>query len=58
MTEPEKHAGGRPTVMTPEVVLKLEEAFKVDATDEKACALAGIGESTYYDLFPGVPSGS
>lgn len=47
MTEPETKLG-RPTVMTAEVILKLEEAFKCDATDGEACAFAGIGESTYY----------
>src|SRR4051812_14240705 len=40
---------GRKTVMTPEVVRKLEEAFSMDCTDEEACAFAGIGERTYYD---------
>jgi hypothetical protein len=39
---------GRPTVFTPEVVLKLEEAFKMDCTDGEACAYAGIGQATYY----------
>src|SRR5690349_21207215 len=40
---------GRKTVVTPEVVRKLEEAFSMDCTDEEACAFAGIGERTYYD---------
>ncbi|HYW81837.1 MAG TPA: hypothetical protein VFB30_01185 [Spirochaetia bacterium] len=35
---------GRKTVMTPEVVRKLEEAFSMDCTDEEACAYAGVGE--------------
>jgi hypothetical protein len=39
--------GGRPTVMTEEVMRKLEEAFSLDCTDEEACAYAGIGERTY-----------
>jgi hypothetical protein len=40
---------GRPTVMTDEVIRKLEEAFMMDATDGEACAFAGIGETAYYD---------
>ena len=49
MPEAETNKGGRPTVVTEAVVLKLEEAFRVDATDEEACSYAGIGERTYYD---------
>src|SRR4051812_44422694 len=37
---------GRPTVFTPEVILKLEEAFKLDCTDGEAGAYAGIGQAT------------
>lgn len=44
-----KNPGGRPTVITPDVVQKLEEAFKIDATDEEACAYANISGSTFYD---------
>lgn len=40
---------GRPTVMTPAVVQKLEQAFAIDATIEEACSYAGIARQTYYD---------
>lgn len=40
---------GRPTVMTPEVIAKLEEAFSNDATDLQACFLAGISKDALYD---------
>ncbi len=43
--------GGRPTVMTEEVVEKLIEAYKWDATTGEACRYAGISESTYYDHY-------
>lgn len=43
-----KHAGGRPTVITPNVVAKLTEAFKLDVTIEEACLYAGISKDTYY----------
>ena len=39
----------RPTVMTEDVLRKLEYAFTVGATDIEACFNAGIGESTLYD---------
>jgi len=39
---------GRPTVITPEVVSKLTEAFKLDVTVEEACLYAGISKDTYY----------
>ena len=40
---------GRPTVMTDEVIRKLEAAFMVGATDGEASCNAGIGISTLYD---------
>lgn len=39
---------GRPTVMTPETIAKLEEAFLNGASDKEACFIAGIGVSTLY----------
>ena len=36
----------RPTVMTPEVIAKLEEAFAWGCTDREACLWAGIAVST------------
>lgn len=38
----------RPTVMTPEVIAKLEEAFAWGCTDREACLHADIGMSTLY----------
>lgn len=40
---------GRPTVMTPEVVKKLEEAFALGCTDLEACLYADISKQTLYD---------
>lgn len=44
-----KHPGGRPTVMTPMVVKKLEEAFAVGCSDAEACFYAGIPKQTLYN---------
>ena len=44
-----KHAGGRPTVMTPEVIRKLEDAFSWGCTDLEACCFANIGKTALYD---------
>jgi hypothetical protein len=43
-----ENKGGRPTVMTEEVLQKLLEARADGATDVQACLLAEIGVSTYY----------
>ena len=43
-----KHPGGRPTVMTPETIGKLEQAFAYGASDKEACFYAGISRDTYY----------
>lgn len=43
-----KNLGGRPTVMTEEVVAKLVEGFKADFTIDEACRYAGIDQSTYF----------
>jgi len=43
---PSSTTTGRPTVMTEPVIRKLEEAFKVDATDEETCSYAGIAEAS------------
>ena len=40
---------GRPSVMTPEVIGKLEECFSVGATDLQACFIAGICKDALYD---------
>lgn len=39
----------RPTVMTEEVIAKLEEAFAWGCTDIEACLWADIGEKTLYN---------
>jgi len=44
-----KHAGGRPTVMTPDVVAKLEQAFAIDCTVVEACSYADISRDSFYD---------
>lgn len=38
----------RPTVMTTEVIAKLEEAFAWGCTDREACLWAGIAQPTLY----------
>lgn len=44
-----KNKGGRPPKMTPEVIGKLESAFKIGATDREACYYAGINPDTLYE---------
>lgn len=41
-------AGGRPTVMTEDVIRKLEDAFLMGCTDTEACLYASIVPSTLY----------
>lgn len=41
--------GGRPTVITPEVIRKLEDAFSIGASDLEACFVAGIGKTALYE---------
>ena len=40
---------GRPTVMTEEVVSKLEQAFSMGCSDLEACLFANISRQTLYD---------
>lgn len=40
---------GRPTVMTPDVIAKLEAAFTNAFSDEQACAYANISVDALYD---------
>jgi hypothetical protein len=40
---------GRKTVMTKDVLQKLEDAFMNSFSDQQACAYAGIGEATLYN---------
>lgn len=46
---------GRPTIMTPEIISKLEEVFSIGGSDEEACFYAGIGKSTLYNYQKGNP---
>jgi hypothetical protein len=46
---------GRPTVMTKEVIDKLEMAFKIGATDVEACAFAEISDKTLYNYQEAFP---
>lgn len=41
--------GGRPTVMTPETIDKLEYAFALGCSDEEACFYADISKTTLYE---------
>lgn len=43
-------AGGRPTVFDEITIQKLEEAYSNDATDEQACFLANIAQSSLYNF--------
>lgn len=40
---------GRPTVMTPEIIAKLEYIFALGGTDKEACLYADIGLETLYN---------
>ena len=44
-----KDLGGRPTVMTEQVLQKLEDEFKKGHSDEEACLIAGIAMSSLYN---------
>lgn len=44
-----KNKGGRPTVMTPEVVAKLEYGFMKGLNDTECCFYAGISRDALYD---------
>ena len=44
-----KNVGGRPTVMTPEAIAKLEDAFSWGCTDLEACCNADISKDALYD---------
>ncbi len=40
---------GRPSIMTPEIINKLEQAFMLGCSDLEACLFADIGKSTLYN---------
>lgn len=46
---------GRPSVMTQDVVRKLEYAFAYDCTVEEACLYASISRNTYYEFLKQYP---
>lgn len=48
MSNGEEPIVGRPTVMTPENISKLEHAFAQGLNDAEACFMADIGQSTFY----------
>jgi len=47
---------GRPTVMTDDVLNKLEEVFALGGTDQEACFYAGISHQTLYNYQEKNPS--
>jgi len=51
-----KSVTGRPTVMTEEIVGKLEHAFLMGCTDLEACFYAGISKQALYDYQDRHPS--
>lgn len=43
-----RNKGGRPTIVTPDTLAKLEYAFSMGLPDEQACLYAGIDASSLY----------
>jgi len=56
MAKKQVNLGGRPSVMTPEVIAKLEQAFAIDATVEEACSYAEISRDAFYDYLKKEPT--
>jgi len=48
-TKTKRKKAGRPTVMTPEVIRKIEEVAALDGTVEEMAMYAGINPDTIYD---------
>jgi predicted DNA-binding protein YlxM (UPF0122 family) len=44
-----KSNAGRPSVFTPEVITKLEQAFAIDCSVEEACSYADISRNAFYE---------
>ena len=44
-----KRPVGKPTIMTPEVLAKLDSAFSIGCSDREACLQAGISNDALYD---------
>ena len=55
LAKKKKSNAGRPTVMTPEVVSKLEAAFSWGCTDGEACIHAGISRESLYEYIRNNP---
>ena len=49
MPKQKKSNAGRPTVVTPEIVAKLEYGFMRGMNDTEACLYADISRSAFYD---------
>lgn len=49
MKKPQKHAGGRPTIMTPDIIGKLEAAAGYGCPVTEMCFHADICPDTYYE---------
>jgi hypothetical protein len=45
----DSHTIGRPTLMTPETLRRLDEAFMLGCSDLEACLFADISKSTLYN---------
>lgn len=45
----EKNKGGRPTIMTKDVIAKLEHGFKIGLNNTECCAYAEISRDALYD---------
>ena len=56
MAKKQVKLAGRPTVMTPETIGKLEQAFAIDATVEEACSYADISRDAFYDYLKKEPT--
>ncbi len=50
-----KNQVGRPRTITPKIIEKLEEAFKLGCTNREACFYADVAESTFYDFIKDFP---
>lgn len=55
VVKPKLDTSGRPTVVTQQVVQKLEHAFAYDSTVEEACLYGGIARATYYNFVKEYP---
>lgn len=49
MTEIKKRKRGRPSVITPDIINKLDYAFSIGCSDNEAISYAGISSSAFYN---------